>query len=706
MSVRTLSALPPLSRLAAAIMLGSCALPAAVHADAANTDSGPMSTTPLTLVITSEVQDAPLTVISDPRQPRQPVPAHDGADYLKTVTGFSVIRKGGTDGDPVLRGMAGSRLGISLDGAQVLGGCGARMDPPTAYVFPEAYDRVVVLKGPQRVIDGPGNSAGSVRFERSPVVFREPGLRGRGSLTAGSFGRFDQVGDINMGNALGALRLFANHSRADNYRDGDGNTVHSAYDRWNAGGLLSLTPDADTRAELTLQHSDGEAAYADRSMDGVSFARDHVSLRLLRQNLSARLRQVEASAYYSDVDHVMDNYSLRPVLPGKRSVMNPTRETLGGRLLARVNATSHTDIEIGADYQENTHTNRMAMEMTMMGMTSFADYRRLPRVEDARFSQAGVFAEATHRHGQSSRLIAGARADDWRAHDSRQTLTSMAGGMGMPMTNPSAGMTRRALLGSGFIRHEQDLVNGATWYAGLGHSQRFPDYWELISYNKQSETSASAFSDTDPERTTQLDVGMVRDDGVRRLALSGFVNRIDDFILIQGKVMKPMSPMPVTLTRNIVAETAGAEAELGYRLSPSLRSETTLAYVRGRNRTDGSPLAQLPPLELRSSLSWQRGPWSAAALWRAVAAQKRADPDKGNIVGQDIGATPGFGVLSVNGGYAQARWQLTAGIDNLLDRRYAEHISRSGENGIAGVEQSERVNEPGRTLWARWQLSF
>ena len=39
------------------------------------------------------------------------------ADFtmLKSIPGFSVIRKGGTDGDPVFRGMSGSRLGILLD---------------------------------------------------------------------------------------------------------------------------------------------------------------------------------------------------------------------------------------------------------------------------------------------------------------------------------------------------------------------------------------------------------------------------------------------------------------------------------------------------------------------------------------------------------------------------------------------------------------
>ena len=125
------------------------------------------------VVVTAPAMDAPLTVTTDPRAPRQPVPAHDGADYLKNIPGFSVIRKGGTDGDPVFRGMAASRLGILLDGEMILGGCGMRMDPPTAYVFPEAFDKITVLKGPQTVKYGPGNSAGVVLFERAPKVRTE-----------------------------------------------------------------------------------------------------------------------------------------------------------------------------------------------------------------------------------------------------------------------------------------------------------------------------------------------------------------------------------------------------------------------------------------------------------------------------------------------------------------------------------------------------
>ena len=55
------------------------------------------------IVVTGYRTRTPLTLITDPQQPRQPVPAADGGGYLKTIPGFSLVRKGGVSGDPMLR---------------------------------------------------------------------------------------------------------------------------------------------------------------------------------------------------------------------------------------------------------------------------------------------------------------------------------------------------------------------------------------------------------------------------------------------------------------------------------------------------------------------------------------------------------------------------------------------------------------------------
>ena len=129
------------------------------------------------MVITGVAQQSPLTVTTDPKIPRQPVPASDAGDYLKTIPGFSAVRNGGVNGDPVFRGMFGSRLKLLSNGGEMLGACPNRMDSPSSYISPDTYDRLTVIKGPQSVLWGAGASAATILFERGPEQFSEPDYR-------------------------------------------------------------------------------------------------------------------------------------------------------------------------------------------------------------------------------------------------------------------------------------------------------------------------------------------------------------------------------------------------------------------------------------------------------------------------------------------------------------------------------------------------
>jgi iron complex outermembrane receptor protein len=657
------------------------------------------------LVITGVRMDAPLELTTDPKNPRQPLPANDGADYLKTVPGFSVIRKGGTDGDPVLRGMAGSRISMLMDGEVLLGGCNNRMDPPTAYVFPETFDSITVIKGPQTVKYGPGNSAGVVLFERKAEQPDESGWKFYGSVLGASFGRHDEVADARYNEEKWSIRASASNAASDDYEDGDGTLVHSQYHRWNGELDFAWKPNADTRFELSTARSDGEAAYADRSVDGTKFSRENYSAKFTRQNISSLVREMELQAYYNYVDHVMDNYGLREPagMMATQMAMNPDRETTGAKLAFTLQPSNTMDMELGLDTQANEHTSRSTMNEVMM------PYEEMPRSPDGHFEQLGLFAEMGLNFASDSRLISGLRVDNWSVTDERQVilLSMMAS-----VPNPVAGQDRQENLYSGFVRLENTLEDGATTaYLGIGHNERFPDYWEILS--KETATELAALNTLDPEKNTQLDFGLIYKQEKLSASASFFYNDITDYIMVQTGFLKESVGMDgatttrsTTIVRNIDARSWGIELDSQYRFTDNWRGEFTLASVRGSNITDDTTLAQLPPLEARLGVYYDNSSWSAGLLWRALAAQDRVDIGKGNIVGQDFATTPSANVLSLNAGWkASERLLLTAGIDNLLDETYAEHISRSGVS-IAGFDQIARVNEPGRVMWMKAQYDF
>ncbi|UUY08890.1 TonB-dependent copper receptor [Pseudomonas sp. J452] len=654
-------------------------------------------------VITAVQQSSPLTVIADPKDARQPVPASDATDYLKTIPGFSAIRSGGTNGDTVLRGMFGSRINLRANGGMMLGACPYRMDAPSSYISPETYDQLTVIKGPQTVLWGPGASAGTVLFEREPERFGELGSRLNASLLAGSNGRFDKVLDGAVGGEQGYLRFVGNQAQADDYEDGDGDTVPSRWKKWNGDLAIGWTPDADTLIEFTAGKGDGESRYAGRSMDGAQFERESLGLRFEKSNLGGVLDKLEAQVYYNYADHIMDNFSLRDPDPSSMMPMpmasQVDRRTLGGRFAATF---KWTDVELvaGVDALRSEHRWRNS-DYDMM-TDSYIDTDQFAWDKDAVSHNYGAFAEATWYAAERNRVVAGARLDRATTKDYRASAWS---GM-MQVANPTEGDTRADTLPSGFARYEYDLSDSpTTLYAGLGHVQRFPDYWELFSADAGPAGSANAFDGIKPEKTTQLDFGVQYASADLQAWASGYVGQVRDYILFSYST--DMMGMSSSQADNIDARIMGGELGVAYNLTDNWKTDATLAYAWGKNSSDGEALPQMPPLETRLGLSYQRDAWSAGALWRVVAAQNRVDAGKGNVVGQDFGSSAGFGVLSLNGAYRVSdNLKLSTGVDNLFDKDYAEHLNLAGDAGFGYPADPVAIDEPGRTLWTKVDVSF
>lgn len=654
-------------------------------------------------VITAVQQSSPLTVIADPKEARQPVPASDATDYLKTIPGFSAIRSGGTNGDTVLRGMFGSRINLRANGGMMLGACPYRMDAPSSYISPETYDRLTVIKGPQTVLWGPGASAGTVLFEREPERFGELDSRLNASLLAGSNGRFDKVLDGAVGSEQGYLRFVGNQAQSDDYEDGDADTVPSRWSKWNGDLAIGWTPDADTLIEFTAGKGDGESRYAGRGMDGAQFERESLGLRFEKSNLGGVLDKVEAQVYYNYADHIMDNFSLRDPDPSSMMPMpmasQVDRRTLGGRFAATF---KWSDVELvaGVDALRSEHRWRSS-DYDMM-TDSYIDTDQFAWDKDAVSHNYGVFAEATWYAAEPSRVVTGARLDRATTKDYR---ASAKNGM-MQSANPTEGDTRADTLPSGFARYEYDLADSpTTLYAGLGHLQRFPDYWELFSADTGPAGSANAFAGIKPEKTTQLDFGVQYASEDMQAWASGYVGQVRDYILFSYSA--DMMGMSSSQADNIDARIMGGELGVAYDLTDNWQTDATLAYAWGKNSSDGEALPQMPPLETRLGLSYQRDAWSAGALWRVVAAQNRVEAGKGNVVGQDFGSSAGFGVFSLNGAYRFSdNLKLSAGVDNLFDKDYAEHLNLAGDAGFGYPADPVAIDEPGRTLWTKVDVSF
>ncbi|WP_269527383.1 TonB-dependent copper receptor [Acinetobacter baumannii] len=635
-----------------------------------------------------------LIVHADPKQPIQPVPATDGADYLQSIMGFNSIQSGGTNGDVTFRGMFGSRIKILTDGTENLGACPNRMDAPTSYISPESYDRISVIKGPQTVQYANTGSAATVLFERQPEkLTSEKPYRGQASVLLGSYGRIDHNIEAAVGDEKKYIRLNANRSESNSYQDGDGNTVPSAWKKWNADVALGFTPDENTWVELTGGKSDGESLYAGRSMDGSQFARESLGLRFEKKNITDVIKKIEGQVNYSYNDHIMDNFSLRqPELKHDhethemyldKSAMQVTRRTLNSRL-AMTTEWNKWSLITGIDSQFNKHGGSMSSPKMNM-----------PFSQDMRFQSYGAFGELGYQWSENSKLVTGARLDQVKIDALKLNVD------------------RSETLPSAFIRLEnQHPEHNAKSYIGLGYVERVPDYWELFSTaHGNSGMPKPTFNDLDTEKTLQLDMGYQHQHGAFNSWASAYVGLINDYILMSYH-NHPTSgghghgSSFSAGAKNVDATIAGAEAGIGYQFTDHIQADLSAMYAWGKNTTDDKPLPQISPLEGRLNIRYVADKYNLGLLWRAVAEQNRVSLHQGNIVGYDLKPSKGFSTLSLNGSYNLRKdIDVSVGIDNVLDKTYTEHLNKAGSAGF-GFASEEQFNNIGRNYWVRMSMKF
>ncbi|MGO3343851.1 MAG: TonB-dependent copper receptor [Marinomonas sp.] len=622
------------------------------------------------IVVSAPSEDSPVTSTIDLNETPALQSASDGASVLTQIPGFSAVGNGGTNGDPTFRGMFGSRVAILTDGAQMLGACPSRMDNPSAYINPTAYDSVSVVKGPETVLWGAGNSAATVRFDRKEEDFSDKNARLEANVMVGSYGRIDRSIDGAIGNDVGYIRIQANESESNDYKDGNGDSVDSSWDKWNTNIALGWTPDKDTLFELSYGRSDGYAEYAGRSMDGVKFYRETAALRFEKTNISEHWSKVEAQINYGYADHAMDNYTYRT--PSMMSMFSElSRRTESGRIASTWDW-DPISWTIGVDAEQEVHIS---------GITSSYD-----GYEDYSKRQAGVFSELTWNVNDQHRMITGARIDTYSATDETSTSST-------------AGETRSATLYSGFSRWERDFSSiPATMYIGLGHVERFPDYWEMQS---DTDSDASNFNSADPEKTTQLDVGLNYNGKQFSWWVSAYAGYVRNYILFDYTTDD-------TQVSNVDAIIAGAEVGGRYQLTHNWSINASTAYAWGEDITYDSALPQISPLEAKFGATYEYGHWTTNGVVRMVAAQNRVSEGYGNVTGYDLGDTSGFTTMDINQQYdfnKYLTWRI--GIDNLMDKAYTEHLNKAGDASNSGYSDSStytQFNEPGRIFWTSLTL--
>ena len=618
----------------------------------------------------------------------QASPVSDGGELLKSLTGVSGIRMGGRAIDPVIRGQKETQLNILLDGGYIHGGCPNRMDPPTAYTSVESYDRVTVIKGNRTVVYGGGGSGGTVLFERDWPMIDEKGYN---VDLAGSYEGNGDKGEIGFDAAMGDddayVRFIAHHSEAQDYEDGNGNKVDAEYESDSNALLAGIRLSEDTILEASFEKSGEEdVEFPGAMMDSPFADSESTRLKLTHDFHSGPMQYLRVDLYQSNVDHLMENATMEAP---------STSDTEGFRMLLEANA-ADIDWTFGVDMQNNER-NAQA-NMISSGAAVFSHW---PGVA---IDQTGLFVEGEKALGEDDVLKAGLRYDRVDASASRANEAFGMGGVNTPtnLYNQKYGTTD--------TDSTEDNVGGL-----ISWTHRIDDQYSVETTFSRSVRTADATEryiakanmmgmgskwvgnpQIEPEKHHQLEVALASNMEDLNWMLSGWYNRVDDYILRQ-------TVSGDDIYRNIDAELYGVEFEVTYQLNSNITLGSSLAWLQGSNEDDGTDLSRISPLELTNSLDYVRNNWKAGVEWKLVNAQNDVCLSSSTCGGQDVRATPGYGLLNLHGEYTLPMGVTVAmGVDNLFDKFYTLHESRDYLLDSDPVQ----VAEPGRNVWLRLSGGF
>ncbi|MGB5338916.1 MAG: TonB-dependent copper receptor [Gammaproteobacteria bacterium] len=640
----------------------------------------------------------------------------DGGALLRNIPGVSGARMGGRGIDPIIRGQSQNRLNILLDGAYVHGGCPNRMDPPSTYASRDSYDRITVIKGSQTVIYGGGGPGGTVLFERYTPRFN-PDEAYRIEASAGyqsNSGTREFAADVAAGDPDWFLRGIATYMDANNYQDGDGNTVRSAFTNQEGALILGYTPSAATRLELSYDASrEEDVLFAGAGMDSPSSDNDTLRLKFASTAPAGIFTGLKTELYSADIDHLMDNYSLRPLTAPMKMRVPSTSNTGGGRVSGEIQASGGVVWTIGLDYQDN---NRNANRFS--GMPAGPTPATLQSIlwPDADLRQTGLFAETRLPITARDSLKAGVRYDFVDAEAGRAGEVAQVS-MGLARSPAelyalyygAADTSTDENNVGGFITLEHALAEDAAVYATLSRSMRTADATERYIASDNAMAADMRWIGNpglEPEQHHQLELGYTRDAGRWDASAAVFYNDVTDYILRdRARTMPDPLNDGATIYRNVGATFYGFEAEAGVRWASHWSSRASLAYVRAENTDDDRPIAQTPPLEITLNLEYTRNDWNLGGMLRAQDNQQRVEDDVTQDSGLDARQTPGWATLDVYGSYTGTEHMtLAAGINNIFDRSYAYHVNRANVDPFN--PDAVQVNEPGREVWLRLSATF
>lgn len=661
------------------------------------------------------LRDVPYqTAVINQRQMQERA-GRDVGEILKMTPNVSSVKKGGVGSDPVIRGFKYSQLNVQTDnGMKIEGGCPNRMDPTVTHIEMDDVEKVEVIKGPYALRYGTG-LGGVINLKTLPAPFIEKSFQTKLQMVQGYESNWNgrkQHYHLKAGNNKAFIDLAGSYKDYGNYKDGDGNSVRSAFKRYNYRAVAGWVPLSNHKLTLMYEESKGrDVLYAALPMDEREDNTRLMSVDYEASHITPWIESLVMKVYRSEVSHLMDNKA-RPFSDTVVAVSAIDANVMGGRMELGFKKSVLGELALGADFdfydKSGTRDKNMIMQPGL-------PVKHENLWKGAWVQNLGVFIQHRYVLGDM-KFTTALRLDNNKAgSDAIRIMNPKAQELFYYATDSIESGFLNMSFSAGCSYQMSDKVKVDV---AIGRAMRSPDLTERfitllpVGYDKFDYLGNPALK---PETNNQADVTVTyQDETVGDLSVNGFYALVEDYIA--GQWIPPTQQKP--LSRDVlgvkqyhnmgIARLRGAELLWRSPLKNRLRMRMQAAYtyatlddskryilndngdVTGVEGLNNDALAEIPPFEMSAGLAYSlfNDRLVPGITLRFVNEQSHVS------AAQYEKSSDGF--ILANAGVAWVYNKVltvNAGVNNIFDKAYYEHLNRN----IIG--STRPLMEPGRLFF-------
>jgi len=616
-------------------------------------------------------------------------------DALREAPGIFVQQTTPGQGAAIIRGLKGSSVLHMVDGMRLNNAI--FRSAPTQYfalVPTMAIERIEVLRGTPASLYGSDAVGGVVQAVTHVPAFDSEQTRS----TADLFALLDSAEQtrslrarVDIGNRKLAASASLEHLATGDRKTGGGErVVPSDYEQTAGRIAISATP-GDTRAWFfDVQFLEQpETPRTDELNPGFGQTEASSSEYLFKPN-----RRLFAHARYTHTDGVLgldwradlsfqridDDRVTRDLNAAQRTIEQNRSSLTGFTVTAARSYTDRTWIA-GVEYYHDKVSSARYEEDVVSGSRQTVT-ARFP--DGSTVKQSALFWNADFKINDRHALNGGLRISRTDVELADTPVSSAA----------SIGATDL----SGDLGWRYDATAEWQLVANAGFGFRAPNVFDLGALGSRPGNRFNVPNTAlDSERVIQVDTGIRRRGQRWQLELSLFALQYADRITsVSTGEVTPEGRDIVQSVNAAESRIRGVEAGLELALTRSVELRAVMNYTRGRqefaDRTE--PADRIPPLTGHLNLNYDAGNPFSASMWLHFASRQ------GRLSARDVrdsridpGGTPGWATAGAQAAWRiDEAWQVTLGVENLLDKNYRYHGSG--------------IDAPGRNVylsaWRRW----